>query len=689
MSAAPLSAVSANDTPTSDDATDSSSEGEETSASSSREDQRERKSRNIKSKAHIPLREGLLGYDIPLNRASSETSTDQKSAHGRFPNALEDWAGAPLAVRERKMIGFMNAITDQPDWRAKVRNPNAFEVLRWGMDLAYRSEDPTNRVGSSRKMFNHCMAELRDYASTQESQGFVPALKASSTVYKSDMLVDDTTRIALQSAAKALEQDSSTNMEPLPGSNDQVLDMIDASLFPLVYGRSPINPAGDVSLRDCVMLSGRGSSMPPPKKKSTVGATLFIRDEFWDEDNPEDCIEAAVYSSLSQWLPAEVSLRPNGAAGFVSYVNNLHPRRHSDLYKVIEEVLFKIIPMWNQALSCVRNNSMSRITIAHQPTPKLTWQPSEPEDEEYERDEDDWEYDLFDDLYQRGFSLEYPQPEPRRYLPKASALHMDIPASKASTLRDQPLQPALGDACRLHDFDLLRCLDGRSAQVIVRMTKIDLTPELPSYAGGKWQMDGQLNEHICATAVYYYDCDNITDCGLGLREVMDKSAIIDSLSKIQMLFGDEAEILNNWYGMSDETPAMQNLGRVSARDGRVVVFPNVLQHRVQPFRLRDSRKAGHCKFLTFSLVDPHLRIPSTAHVPPQREDWWYDMVLGLDRVGDLPPELAQQVLDSFDNFAMTLDEAKDVRQKRMQEEDALGKKMEAKMEHKGWFGCRY
>ena len=33
-----------------------------------------------------------------------------------------------------------------------------------------------------------------------------------------------------------------------------------------------------------------------------------------------------------------------------SYINNLHPQRHKDLYEVIEKIIAKVIPMWNMTL---------------------------------------------------------------------------------------------------------------------------------------------------------------------------------------------------------------------------------------------------------------------------------------------------------------------------------------------------
>jgi hypothetical protein len=58
-------------------------------------------------------------------------------------------------------------------------------------------------------------------------------------------------------------------------------------------------------------------------------------------------------------------------------------------------------------------------------------------------------------------------------------------------------------------------------QVIVKLANIHLTPENPRYEGGSWHFEGVLNEHICATALYYYDADNVTESRLAFRSISD------------------------------------------------------------------------------------------------------------------------------------------------------------------------
>lgn len=63
--------------------------------------------------------------------------------------------------------------------------------------------------------------------------------------------------------------------------------------------------------------------------------------------------------------------------------------------------------------------------------------------------------------------------------------------------------------------------------MIVKLANIHLTPEKPSYGGGSWHIEGQMNEHICASALYYYDEDNITPSYLAFREHVEPEILMN------------------------------------------------------------------------------------------------------------------------------------------------------------------
>ena len=75
------------------------------------------------------------------------------------------------------------------------------------------------------------------------------------------------------------------------------------------------------------------------------------------------------------------------------------------------------------------------------------------------------------------------------------------------------------------------------------------------------------------------------------------------------------EWLSEVFGCENEGPTVQEIGSVETREARLLTFPNVLQHRVSPFKLADPTKPGHRKIVALFLVDPNIKVISTAHVP--------------------------------------------------------------------------
>lgn len=130
------------------------------------------------------------------------------------------------------------------------------------------------------------------------------------------------------------------------------------------------------------------------------------------------------------------------------------------------------------------------------------------------------------------------------------------------------------------------------------------------------------------------------------------------------------------YGFSepqDRTLVTQELGCISTHEGRLLTFPNTLQHRVSPFSLVDKSKHGHRKALVLYLVDPHIRIISSANVPPQREIWWTER----DRVVDIAlarfPREIRDMVDEYADNTIDEEEAKRLRVKFLKEKKIMAK----------------
>jgi len=237
----------------------------------------------------------------------------------------------------------------------------------------------------------------------------------------------------------------------------------------------------------------------------------------------------------------------------------------------------------------------------------------------------------------------------------------------------QPEPKAFTPPKEIPRFNLLEKYRDSGLQVIVKLANIELTPEKPEYEGGAWHVEGQLNEHICATALYYYSSSNVTSSRLAFRQQSEHPSVVVNYPQDDYETNyeqDDFAWFPQVFGMENEAPSVQEVGSIATPEGRLLTFPNILQHQVQPFELLDRTKPGHRKILALFLVDPNIKIISTAHVPPQQQDWWREAILDLRPHNSpflgLPIELQEAVFQEVD-YPITLEEAKATRLKLMTE----------------------
>ena len=164
----------------------------------------------------------------------------------------------------------------------------------------------------------------------------------------------------------------------------------------------------------------------------------------------------------------------------------------------------------------------------------------------------------------------------------------------------------------------------------------------------------------CATALYYYSSENISESLLAFRQQVDNGE--EDLPYEQ----DDTRAVETIYNFKDSGPTIQDLGAVITRQGRLLCFPNVMQHRVHPFHLADPTKPGHRKILALFLVDPNLPIISTANVPPQQKSWWHEMMGEVVALSNVPVEIKDSILKAAE-FPVSLQEAKTQREELMEE----------------------
>ena len=164
----------------------------------------------------------------------------------------------------------------------------------------------------------------------------------------------------------------------------------------------------------------------------------------------------------------------------MSYINNLHPQTHKNLYSVIEKVVAKAVPLWNQTLTPLKAPYPIPLRVQMRgfgyegyddayenlPSPPAI-EPGEA-DIDFEERWEDWS---------ESRKIIYPQPE--QFKPPGERFNE---AYKDMKYEDLPTVDLRKDFGRL--------------QIIVKLANIYLTPEEPAYWGGFWHVEGQLNENM-------------------------------------------------------------------------------------------------------------------------------------------------------------------------------------------------
>ncbi|KAK4227016.1 hypothetical protein QBC38DRAFT_536759 [Podospora fimiseda] len=575
-----------------------------------------------------------------------------------------------ILIRELAMMLVMDRLSDKPDWHIKVFDDEIVdkwrnEALEWpnqdlwdrfnhfnmdsqddGIQIYQRNdgvEAPPNILDE--KCVEYCIQELRHKAEYFNKTGIVPTLDATFSIAKSDVLVTDELKKSLRDAFSRLQADQISNPDWHPNTNETVQDLVHPSMYPLVYGRSRFFEAEVVGVDDAIdKWAGKGDVIPQGKwgedstKREQNVFMWYMRRRIIRGGSD---IDKEYWSTVYQWLPSNVKFTKEGGVEFTSYINNLHPTKYKDIYKTVEKLIEKSLPMWDQCLP-------RYIRYKHQGpglhSPRIlpdfpgdgnpeNWNPPEPEP--LAPGQKDEEYD------EEGFDEEWGQPSRiAKWMKIRDPVFPEPPTFKDSKIsyHVEPTQT------------LRSVFEKTGLQIIVKMASIELTPEKPEYAPGGWHVEGMMNEHIVATALYYLDSENITESHLEFR-AQTSGAYLNSEKPWQNVGQGEYMWMGSVYGTSfgagSGGSAQQKYGTVLTPEGRLLAFPNVFHHRVSGFKLVDKTKPGHRRFIALWLVDPHTRIISTANVPPQQGEWWGEQAFGRQNEGEtkMPGEMVQLLLE--------------------------------------------
>lgn len=349
------------------------------------------------------------------------------------------------------------------------------------MDTTLGRYATTLTAGLTQTTNFQCIAELRDKAAYYQQHGVVSVLDVMAGVVKADLDASDPFLEALRRGVRSMENMPGRLKDWHLHTDETVLDLVDPSLFPIVYGTTRVLPNGTLPREDCVVLTGVGE---------VVQGVFLGRDRVTWLFNPDNLVGFGHY----QWLPCDVTFDQNRQANIEGYINNLHPQRHAELYPVLAAAVDKAVPMWNATLSWNSSDRRCRIQV------------NRCDFRDFQRpdhiEEDDWPDDDF--IHNHPEELRLIQPSvARRYKP---------PTKYPTNRRKKP-------------FDLIKDFP-TGLQIIFKLMNVHLTPEKPTYGGSDWRVEGTLNEHICATALFYYDQENIEDGHLEFRHRIDTEDMV-------------------------------------------------------------------------------------------------------------------------------------------------------------------
>ena len=529
-----------------------------------------------------------------------------------FPNAFRSGAYEDAGLRgvgryprtllEIKMLQIMQAIAEKQDWQIKLRDdPSIFN--RWVMEshvhksvVRYAIDEMLSRDIDIR-VIERCPKSLTDICDSvcrslpdlgvsglpQEvvdrvASNHLPAIKFMGLegVYARDD-IGNTLHTKLCTCVERLRQHLQCETAPdwHPGSNEQMLDLVHPSLFPLISGLSQRVMTTRLPWSELLTGSCDSEVMNFVLPSDCLLESMFANDRYHEERHKANATrvknarDSYAFSKKYQWLPAEFVVADDGAVTIDSYINNLHPRVHAVLYKTIGEVFRECIPLLECCLTDLRQYPLM---ARHEDSPRNY-------EMEYEPNSED---DGSDDSYV-GWNL------------GGTSVSSEMDAYS----RSKTLPPYVN-------------LRGRTLKVIVKLANIVLTPEKPDYDGGAWHVEGMGNESIVATAIYYYSQENVTQSTLAFREAVFEPDYEQ---------GDTIGV-RKVYGMENGEPLNQVIGAVNTNSGRILAFPNVFQHQVQSFTLVDKQLPGHRNILVFFLCDPSAQVESSATILPLQRDWW-------------------------------------------------------------------
>jgi hypothetical protein len=495
---------------------------------------------------------------------------------------------------EKQMKSLSSIIRAYPNWFMHLNN----------LEFISSWKQKGKEMGLDEETITFVFEELNYY---KERICGTLEVSAVDGVWQADQLIDENLKITFLKNLGQLEVDSRNNKNP--DLDIHHVELVDPSLFMFnPYVSRVVNE----DLRPTLSFLGKGKV-----------EQHAIEREMWD----------GLGKSLAvhQWLPAEFILDAKGRVKIDSYINNLHPIKHRELYKSIGKIFEKFVPLFEKMLTDLVNPRPPRTSlIRDEDLIKRVWT----------SDEEDT-YDVFDEE-----SREQEESENEEWISDDDEESGEDDDDSSEELIPRFISPS-------EPIEIIT-LSGYRLQVIVQLINYELFPSHPVYKWDNTRVEGLMNENIVATGIYPYSSENVQE-----PTVQFSQTLCDKYNNIN---DDTREFLST-LGVDDFYEV--DLGKVSLKQDRCFAYPNHIIREWAPLELQDQTKPGYFKFIKFFLVDPALRIVSTANVPPQQEEWFMEELKQIPFFQQLPRDIFALIKNNLE-WPMSFAQARKYRKERLQ-----------------------
>ncbi|TMW62022.1 hypothetical protein Poli38472_009515 [Pythium oligandrum] len=158
----------------------------------------------------------------------------------------------------------------------------------------------------------------------------------------SDSLIPTGLKSKLISEVAVLESQPADRHDWQPHKDKQVLNLINPSLYPCVFGQTTRLPLHQ-------------ANKSYPSAADQMRSILFL---------PAKTKTSGPKGLKFQWIPSEVDVdleEDGGHAAFVTYINNLHPESFASMYTPLGKIFGRLVPLFDRVLWTLEDEARGKL----------------------------------------------------------------------------------------------------------------------------------------------------------------------------------------------------------------------------------------------------------------------------------------------------------------------------------------